>query len=337
MVRDCLKQSGRIVAVHEEIRHKFSAYLENTVSHGEKEEIKRHLGSCGLCREEFANLEWTVGHLGSLPAVEIPPWLPVMLMAEVQAPLAAAEPQPSSRRRLFSPLRTKLLIGTVTLMVLCLFAFSLLRQTGLQSPPAVPPEEASPHAVSQPRPARGAGAMPFPLAGPAGQPRRAAGLSPALQQQGQEAPRHASSLQPAVPSLQARSMEEPQLQPADEDSEQDLEAVQLRTREKKPAPVLALQREKRATDRSPQSGELDVVLRVDDPAVAAGAIERAVNRLGGRVTGRAFSGGVDLLYTQIDGRNYPELIDRLGRIGRIQERPQTPESGGGMIDLVIRW
>ena len=90
---------------HEEISRKLSAYLENAVGSGEKEEIMRHLGSCGLCREELANLEWTLGQLNNLPAVKPPPWLLAKIMAKIHATDA---PQPRPWRKLLFPFRVRL-------------------------------------------------------------------------------------------------------------------------------------------------------------------------------------------------------------------------------------
>ena len=336
MVRDCLKQGGGEVAAHAEIRHKFSAYLENTLTTDEKEEIKRHLGGCGLCREELANLEWTVGHLTSLPAVESPSWLFTKILEGLQAPIVAAAP-PSDLRQLFlPPLRTSLQIGIATFVILCAAIYFLARTTGPRPLPSLSPTESPLSAGAQPAPVRKAGTLPG-LPDPVGAVRPAASVPSDVPQQRPDAAQHASAPQAAVAALPARLSEEPQLQSADEDNETEPEGIHLRSREKRPALALALPREKSAADRAPSSGELDVTLRVNDSAAAAGAIENAVSRLGGRVTGRAHSGGVDLLYTQIDGRKYPELIDRLGRVGKIQDRPQSPEGGIGTIDLVIRW
>lgn len=337
MVRDCLKQSGGGVAAHGEIRHKFSAYLENALGSDEKEDIKRHLGSCGLCREELANLEWTVGHLKSLPAVEFPSLLTTKMLENLQAPIAVAAPQPGLRQQFLPPLHTSIQIGTVGLVALCGAIYLLVRTNGPQQLTSVSPAGYSLPEVAQPAPRKSSGAIPV-LPDSGGVVSLPTIVPSDLSQQRHEAPHHASSPQSAVASLPARLAEEPQLQPADEDNGPELAGgIHLGPREKRAAPVVALQREKRVADRSPTSGELDVTLRVNDSAVAAGAIENAVSRLGGRVTGRAHSGGIDLLYTQIDGRKFPELIDRLGRIGKIQERPQSPEGGVGTVDLVIRW
>jgi hypothetical protein len=90
-------------------------------------------------------------------------------------------------------------------------------------------------------------------------------------------------------------------------------------------------------DRIHAAGELDVTLGVDDSATAASAIEKAVARSGGRITGRAHSGGSDILSTQIEGQKISDLMDRLGRIGRIQDRPHLPEGTTGTVELLIRW
>jgi hypothetical protein len=137
--------------------------------------------------------------------------------------------------------------------------------------------------------------------------------------------------------VQAQPDKELRLLSADEEKESEMEAVQFHPREEPSILTGGGERSKRVTEKSQSAGELDVSLTVDDPVAAAGAIEKAVSRLGGRITGRAHSGGDDLLYTHIDGKKLPELIDRLGRIGRLQGRPQTSELAAGPVDLVIKW
>jgi hypothetical protein len=174
-------------------------------------------------------------------------------------------------------------------------------------------------------------------------PKGAAGLPSGEAAQKQEGAASTLALQPSQPAMQALSAgpaqqaKELRLLSADEEREEEMEAVQFRPREELTVSNGGGERAKRVTEKAQQAGELDVSLSVDDSVAAAGAIEKAVSRLGGRITGRAHSGGDDLLYTQIDGRKLPELIDRLGHIGRLQGRPQTSEVTGGQVDLVIRW
>ena len=315
---------------HEEISRKLSAYFENAVGSGEKEEIMRHLGSCGLCREELANLEWTIGQLKDLPEVEPPPWLLAKIMAKIHV---ADAPQPGPWRKLFSPLRAKLPLAAVVLVFLGAAVYYLARPGGLQKPLAVPPpparQEASRPAVAPPAAQQGSGAVPSSHSGLRVTP-GASGTSPEVHLP--EAPA------PALPSghfLPAQPMEGSRLRPADEENAPELEAAPHPVREGKAASGGTMQQKKRAEARP--ADELEITLIVGDPAAAGEPIEKAVTRLGGRITGRAYNAGDNLLFTQIEGQKVPELIDRLRRIGSMQEWPQVPEGKEGRVDLTIRW
>jgi hypothetical protein len=83
--------------------------------------------------------------------------------------------------------------------------------------------------------------------------------------------------------------------------------------------------------------EAEFVLRVDDPGAAVGRIEQVITHFGGRISGHSYSEDRYLLFAQIDARRVPDLLDRLGQIGTVQERPQLPAETGGKVDLVIRW
>jgi RNA polymerase sigma-70 factor (ECF subfamily) len=334
LVRDCLKQEGRAVPVHPDVSRRLSAYLENTLTTDAKEEIKRHLGSCGSCREELANLEWTVGHLKSLPGVAPPSWLTEKIMAKLRDRTLL---HPSLRRRLFFPTRIKLAIGAAACIVLCAAVYYLVRPAG---PRTVPPAaREGTFRAAKARPAARESSGPMPAApGVSEMPDGAAGLPSDEPAQKLEAVSHALPLhQQALPAGPEQTAKELRLLSPDEERESEMETVHFRPREEKTVLIGGGQREKRVTDKSLSAGELDVSLSVDDPAAAAGTIEKAVSRLGGRITGRAHSGGDELLYTQIDGRKLPELIDRLGRIGRLQGRPQISDVAAGQVDLVIRW
>ena len=320
---------------HAEMSRKLSAYLENAVGFGEKEEIKRHLGSCGLCREELANLEWTLGHLKSLPAVDPPPWLMAKIMANVQE---TAAPQPSPLRKLLFPLRVKLPLAAAALVFLGVAVYYLARTAGLQvplpiQPPAAREETSRPSAVPPAAP-QGPGVMPASPSG-AHVPPGASGMPPEAPPHLPEAPASAPAL-PSGHSLPAQPMEGTRLRPADEENVPELETAPHPAREGKAASSGTVQRKKRAAEARP-ADELEITLIVDDPVAAEEPIEKAVTRLGGTITGRAYNGGDNLLFTQIEGQKVPELIDRLRRVGTMQEWPQVPEGTGGRVDLTIRW
>jgi hypothetical protein len=160
---------------------------------------------------------------------------------------------------------------------------------------------------------------PLPSAGPAPQkssPAAAPSLPPPAYRPEQPAAIH------RAPPLQKRENAEssPQL-PAEWSDSPPSNRIPLK---KTPAP-------------RPGSGEVAVVLSAPDPLAAGKEIEAAVTSLGGRITGRAYSGGNDILYTRIEVEKLIELMGRLGKVGKMQELPDLPPNAEGTIDLVIKW
>jgi anti-sigma factor RsiW len=326
---------------HAEIRRKLSAYLDDTVGVEEKGEIKKHLAGCGNCRRALADLEWTVGHLKRIPDIEPPPWLTAKIM--VRALQEGAAP-PRFWQRLFFPLRVKLPLGAVALVLLCATGYYLARMAGLQ-PPAGTVNPASEETRRLPAP-------PAPKQGtvlPGTSPAASSPVSPAdsgtpvtvLQSRPEpltpvSPPVPAAAPAPAPAPLPARPlkrMPEPELQPEAEGITPDSEAGHPFPREGKGGSRGGA---KVPAEETLPAGEAEVTLLVDDPAAATGAIEQLVTRLDGRISGHTYSGENHLLFIVIEAQKIPVLLNRLGRIGTIRARPQVIE-GGGVVDLAIRW
>lgn len=332
---------------HAEIRRKLAAYLDNAVSDEEKEEIKRHLGRCGGCRGEIADLELTVRFLKSLPEVEPPPWLAEKIMANVRDEAAQKR---NLWRRLFFPIHVKLPIEALAMLFLCVTGYYLTRMISEQPPVARAPEV--PQKIQEKAPSH---TESYSLPTSAASRHQAGGA-----QRKMDAPQSAdlpspppapndtpnqkeTSPHPAKTSP-VRKMVVPELRPTDEGLMTDFDKANPVFEEK---PASAVKRGRKGqTEESLRDAEApeavsarkeEIALAVDDPAAATGAIEEAVTRFGGRINGHSYSGESHLLFIRINSPNYPRLLDRLGRIGTIQERPQIPKGTAGMIDLVIRW
>jgi hypothetical protein len=325
---------------HEDMRRKLSAYLDNAVTAEEKAEIKRHLGSCGTCRGAIADLELTVGYLKTLPVVEPPPWLTAKIMAKIRA---LAAPRPTLRQRLFYPLHVKLPIEAFALIFLCVTGIYLARtivtQAPLTSSSYVPPHASVPSSIASPSasipPGKMKGAHPGIL------PQPQALLAPPTPVPLQPQP----ELAPApVTARPVGKTPEPELQPADEGFMQEREVPQSSGKEDKALPHGAAKRAKKTTadEALPVPGATpgekgEIALAVDDPAAAGGAIEEAVTRLGGRISGHSYSVESHLLIIRIGAQKVPALLDRLERIGTVQEKPQLSKGATGTVDLTIRW
>jgi hypothetical protein len=332
---------------HAEIRLKLAAYLDDAVSDEEKEEIKRHLGRCGGCRGEIADLELTVRYLKSLPEVEPTPWLAEKIMALVRD---EATQKTSLWRRLFFPLHVKLPVEAFAIFFLCITGYYLTQMISEQPPVTkslTVPMQTQGHTPSNPG--------PNPLRTPeASRPQADGPLHKMDSSRSVDIPMPLPATEVApnqkesapIPAIAhpVRKMVEPELRPTDEGIVSDFDTANP-VFEAKPSGAVKRGRKGASEDAlrgaeaptAVSSRKEEIALAVDDPAVATGSIEEAVTRSGGRINGHSYSGESHLLIIRIGAPNYSRLLDRLGRIGTMQERPQLAPGTAGMIDLVIKW
>ncbi|HEX9024575.1 MAG TPA: DUF2275 domain-containing protein [Geobacteraceae bacterium] len=333
---------------HEEIRRKLSAYLDNAVGGGEKEEIKRHLKSCGSCRGEIADLELTMEYLKTLPSAEPPPWLTAKIMATVRE---SAGPGRSLWQRLFLPLRVKLPLEAFALVFLCITGIYVARMINSQETLIVPPTPThrstsaasrQPAAPALPK----AESAPRYIAPPAksGAPRAMSVPPPPAVEL--PAPPKASLPEAApAPVRPSEPAAVPELAPTDEGPSFERGAAPFYGKEEDGAPRVT-HKGKRAVRGEPaaggalgtsQSDKGEISLAVDDPNSAIGTIEEAVSRCGGSISGHSYGEDSHFLLVRIGTQKIPALVERLGRVGTVLSRPHLTKGGGGMADLTIRW
>lgn len=318
---------------HPEIRIKFAAYLDNSADEASKDLVKTHLTGCGSCREALSELEWMAEHLRSIPDVEPPHWLATATMKRIiSAPVKSKVQKPPS------PFKFQIAAAFITLAAISGLVFQLLRK------PVAPVEPSTISAAAekaiQEKQQESAAPVRFStlLKGVFGGNAAVSPATPTVQQP-VNIPRPAEPSKPEVaPVLPVL----PQKQTVAPSSPQEPAA--------KPKPELAPQAPPEWGDAPPQSrvplkkspvrargSELSVLLQVVDPSAATTDIEAAVAAAGGRITGRAYSSGNDILYTRIDTDRFLDLMGRLSRTGRIQELPEPPDGVDGGVELVIKW
>lgn len=329
------RQGGELRPGHEEIRRCFPAYLDNSAEEKEKELIRRHLGECGSCRESLAELEWIAEHLKSLPDVDPPAGLVPAVMAAVRAETPVLLPASPA----YNPFpEGKWVIVAVIVAAVAIYWYLAPHESG--NAPEV--EKTLPGAVDMTVPAKrpmtGSEKGVSPPLLPPLQVRGGAGTPT-----GRTAPPEAPVAPVTVPHPAVTSPAPPRKQTAPA-------APSMPVQPAKPAiespPALppdwgegataGRSLSRKAATRG-RSGEISVLLGVNDHDRSPEEIERAVTALGGTVTGRGYSGGRDILYTRIDVDNVMELVKRLAKVGTVIELPQIPDGASGPIDLVIRW
>ena len=323
-------------SAHAEIRRNFSAYLDNSTAGDEKKLTKAHLMSCGSCREALAELEWMIEDIKSLPDVEPPHWLASAVMQKIKSspaiPTTVTAPS-KLRIQLTAAALLMAFIGTASYLLLKKSepTLELPRSGNLTASPAPAENKLETGGTDitslSKRVFRGAVTRPGSSSEGETTLRPSVPLPTALPSKpaSQAAP-VSKSAPPAVPgkSVQNQRREKAEMTPS-LPPEWGEPHLQVHTPPKK-APL----------SRS-RAGEITVVLNTVDPVAAGHDIETAVISLGGKISGRAVSGGNDILYTRVEAESFFDLMTRLGKIGRIQELPQLPEDAEGALELTIRW
>jgi hypothetical protein len=101
----------------EDIRAKFSAYIDDVLSTQEKMAIDEHLKSCLECAAALADLKKTIEHVKGLETVEPPVWMKQKIMTKVRA---EAQPKKGLLQKLFYPLQIKLPVGALATIAIAL-------------------------------------------------------------------------------------------------------------------------------------------------------------------------------------------------------------------------
>lgn len=323
-------------SIHTEIRRNFSAYLDNSTEDDEKELTKSHLKSCGSCREALAELEWMVEDIKSIPDVEPPHWLASSIMQKVKS-----TPQKTAELNAPSHLKIQMTVAALFIVIIGASSYLLLKRSE--------PETEIPGSGNLPTSAPSDGQKVAPtgtgftslLKGVF----KGAVTNTGSSSKPETAPRASVPLPAALP-FEPPSQAAPSITPAQPAVAGKSEQIQKREKSDVMLPLPNEWGDPPPQSRAPQKkaplarargGEIAVVLTTADPVAAAHDIESAVSSIGGKVNGRAYSGGADILYTRVEVDRFFDLMSRLGKIGRIQELPQLPEGAEGDLELIIRW
>ena len=100
---------------HNDIRHKLSEYIDNSVTADEKTAIEEHLRTCTDCADALRELRKTIENLRAVDEVQPPSWMTEKIMAKVRG---EQESNRSVWQRLFYPLAVKLPIQAVAVLFL---------------------------------------------------------------------------------------------------------------------------------------------------------------------------------------------------------------------------
>jgi len=349
---------------HEDIRKLLSAYCGGDLEPAERARLEEHLAGCASCRGELADLQTALRLIRTTPEAEPPAWLAKRIMARVR------EQQRERRswlQRIFFPLHVKLPIEVAALLLVCVSGYYLARnmeaeleqQTSQQEIPAATPATGKPAEAPQREVPAAVPSTPAPP--PAARkelrPEETAPASPS-------APKGADQVVPQhVPESPGKPSPQPVFAPAPPAMQEERVAPPAEAlRGAFPYGVKSAKQAKKAgaemKKEPPGDGErgmltfeaprgtagapagvalLPVRIRLEmtAPASAPGSLKEAVTRSGGSVIDESHI-RPHAIKARIPSVRMGELLEQLGRLGRVVERPQTSDLPG-MVEIEISW
>ena len=324
---------------HDDIRHKLSEYLDNTVASDEKISIEEHLATCAECADALRELRKTIEHLHQINEVEPPAWMTQKVMSRVRA---EAEKRRSLFRRLFFPLAIKLPLQTVVVLFLAVTAYYIYMN--------IDPREK--YAEPQVEMAAKKEAREVSRAAPE---RRLAEEAPARRKDVEQAPEYKSldmkysyerpaPPEPAAPQAAAppRSWEAEGPTPAARAERADPAARTPRPAllDKEEKQVAGVPRDETGTSKraSKTSGATaHLTLLAKDVTEAAAAATKAVVDAGGMVVKSDSDANATVITVTIGAAALPELRKTLEKIGTVQDRipAMAPDQERIVLELSI--
>ncbi len=348
---------------HDDMRKQLSAYCGGDLAPAERIRLEEHLAGCATCRAELADLQTALRLIRTTPESEPPPWLATRIMARVR------EQQRQKRswlQRIFFPLRIKLPIEVAALLLVCVSGYYLARdvETELKQPaiqqeiPAAAPETGKPAGAPKqeaPAAAPPTSAPPPPAAKKELRPEKEMPAQPSASKAAEQVAPQQVPETPGKPAPQSAFAPAPPLMrgaPADEPLYGGTQPYQP-SRSGKSAKLA----KKAAKNKALGTGEHDMAtsdatrgasgapagvpppvrirLIMNAPASAPGSLKDAVTRSGGSV----IEDGLvrpNTVKARIPSVRMGELLERLGRLGRVAEQPQTGDTAG-MVEIEIMW
>jgi hypothetical protein len=119
---------------HNDIRHKLSEYIDETLTPEEQASVEEHLKSCPDCSKALMELRKTVGHISETEEVEPPAWMKQTIMARVRA--EEEKKKQGLFHRIFFPLHVKLPLETIGLLFIAVTVYFLVQETKQPFPEA---------------------------------------------------------------------------------------------------------------------------------------------------------------------------------------------------------
>jgi hypothetical protein len=343
------------------------ALLEGALSADESKRVRDHLMKCPSCSKALEDLKASGEMVRNLEEVEPPAWLKTRVMARVREEAGQKE---SIFRKLFYPLHIKIPIQALATVLIAVVAWNVYK-TGepefrqIAPPPAV---QEVPHAQAPSEPVKTTEPEPATpaLKKEAGEragvrEKKALAPSPTENQLMRQEPAvqdaaKADAVNTAEPIKAARSAaasvkDEEGLKGAGAMRQTEMDrAVRAPARDQKQkamkAPVGAVAKEAgkqeapsaaspRLSAAPPAQPVLNMILRVRDPAAAAGETADLLKKFGGQVVKRQTVEGRETLSVTIQSENLETFREKLKSLGKIHEKPNVPSLPAGELSIRI--
>lgn len=353
-----------------EIRELMSVALDQALQPEEQVRLDAHLAGCEECRTALKEFQTVHQQIHGLEAVEPQPWLVSKIMARIRA-----ETSPSFWRRFIRPLVIKPQFQVATILLLAGTSYYLLKtkesaaryaeQAAPRKSVATPQEKIQTDAPAQkPAETRNEAGQrkddaPFappppastPVMAPVAKldavPSVAGGVAgPALENKAADTKireiAKEESAGVAVVVVQAASAAPPSATGPDKTARSE-NSDTLARRAKKASPAkgeIAPAEQSKLKDAEADSISTEALIIRWEPTeaqTARPALEKELARLGGSILAQPEGGSRRALTARLDSRRFSELLERLERLGRIQESPGPSTVRSGSITVTIRW
>lgn len=326
---------------HNDIRHRLSEHLDETLTPDEKASVEEHLKICPDCSNALMELRKTIEHIRKVEEAEPPAWMTQKIMARVRA--EEEKKKQGLFHRVFFPLHVKLPLETIGVLFIAVTVYFVVQdvQKTNQPFPEAPVQtyslESSPTGgaaqdkaadadrslQSKKEVAREQGYKALDMKQAYGKPKPPVRAS-APEAIGPAGGQRALQYEPSLGlTEQAASESMRNQEPTKEFSDQEaVPQAPAAAMAKRKTAGIASEEMRAATASAETSGKQILTLAVSDVDQAAARVEGIVKEYGGKIIRKepaAADGALSLTVT-MDAASRNQFIDRLNILGELRDK-----------------
>jgi hypothetical protein len=308
---------------HNDIRHKLSEYIDETLTPEEQASVEEHLKTCPDCSSALTELRKTVEHVRQIEEVDPPAWMKQKIMARVRT---EEEKKQGLFQRIFFPLHIKLPLETIGLLFITVTVYFVARdvqETEHPFPEApVQMYSTEPKQADKITPREGKAAKPEDSLQRKKEVPQEPGYKALDMKPAYEKPKPPVPAPAPEPMMRAQEQAAPGIMqdqaPARGFSDQESAAQAPATAMAKKKAEGFAPEEKRAATLAEKSGRQSLMLIVSDVDMATARVEDAVKEHGGKILKKEPADGALSLIVPMDVRNRQLFIDKLKTLGELK-------------------